>query len=328
MTSKRLAGPLTWLLAPALFVIVLAWPSAASAKEFDIEGTIDCNQPSGKTCLPLGLQIGVLTESISGRRETVQVSLAWVVEAKLKKLGKADLLTLDPQVSRAMVFGQLQEVKGRIQELGLDNPGRLTGDDLSRLTDTLLDRGLPREVAANRDMLFLVVRSLKQDAPVSLTVRDDVLPIPMVISVNDRFDFLTSRSEGSLNKGNLTGSDPDRDLCFDFVQETLDWARDKVQKDGRFELNDLEEQFFDIVADLPNPCDGYEAALTVFLENYAKNLIKSAANDIRPNIKNFVNKNPELRRKLLAILLETGLKQRDSSDHKFRDLIRQLDRRD
>jgi hypothetical protein len=327
MTSKRLAGPLTWLLAPALFVVLLAWPSTASAKEFDIEGTIDCAQPSGKICPPLGLQIGILTKSISGNREHVDVSLAWVVEAKLKKLGKADILTLDPEVSRGMVFGQIQNVRSRVMELGIE-PGRMSADDLARLTDTLLDRGLPREVAANRDAILLVVRSLRQDAPINVSVRDDVLPIPMVTSVNDRFDFLSDRSEGSLNTGNLTGSDPDLDFCFDFVQETLDWARDKIQKDGRFELNDLEELFFDILADLPNPCEGYEERLKVFLDNYAKNMIKSAADDIRPNLTKFVDKNPELRRKLLAILLETGLKQRESSDHKFRDLIRQLDRRD
>src|SRR6185436_1668923 len=58
-----------------LFAIATLHPAAppAMAKEFTIEGTVDCGKPTGKLCIPVGRKVGVLTESVSGNRERVMV---------------------------------------------------------------------------------------------------------------------------------------------------------------------------------------------------------------------------------------------------------------
>ena len=50
------------------FAIATLHPAtpAATAKEFTIEGTVDCGKPTEKLCIPVGRKIGVLTESVSG----------------------------------------------------------------------------------------------------------------------------------------------------------------------------------------------------------------------------------------------------------------------
>ena len=85
------------------------------------------------------------------------------------------------RVEGTAVYNPNGDKLGSIDEIVIDkveceNP--LVTVNCAALTETLLDRGLPREIAANRDALLLVVGTLKQDAPVTVTVRDTLPPWP------------------------------------------------------------------------------------------------------------------------------------------------------
>ena len=70
-----------------LFVIATLHSAtpAATAKEFTIEGTVDCGKPNGKLCIPIGRKIGILTESVSGRRERIVVDPSWMLDRSVHR---------------------------------------------------------------------------------------------------------------------------------------------------------------------------------------------------------------------------------------------------
>jgi len=73
----------TLLLALAAAVL-LSWPSPASAfpREFDLTGTLDCDERSGRKCTFVdwanGPALAVFTEDISGVRERHLINASWV----------------------------------------------------------------------------------------------------------------------------------------------------------------------------------------------------------------------------------------------------------
>ena len=66
----------------AALAVAPGYTLAASAKDFDVTGTIDCGALSGRKCdftdWDTGPVIGVLTEDISGTREHALIDVSWV----------------------------------------------------------------------------------------------------------------------------------------------------------------------------------------------------------------------------------------------------------
>src|SRR4051794_38037585 len=77
MITRSIQQQLPWSIAVLALAVALApspaMATVASAKEFDVTGTIDCGARSGHKCdfadWSTGPVIGVLTEDISGTRE-------------------------------------------------------------------------------------------------------------------------------------------------------------------------------------------------------------------------------------------------------------------
>ena len=72
----------TILTAAALLALIQGSATVASAKEFDLTGTLDCGQRSGRKCQfadwSTGPTMGVLTKDMSGNLERVVVDASWV----------------------------------------------------------------------------------------------------------------------------------------------------------------------------------------------------------------------------------------------------------
>lgn len=68
----------------ALGTMFQAAPSTALAEEFDVTGTLECGQMSGRRCQfsdwSTGPAIGVITKDISGNTERVVLDASWVRE--------------------------------------------------------------------------------------------------------------------------------------------------------------------------------------------------------------------------------------------------------
>ena len=237
-----------------LLLLVHLVPGRAQAKEFEIDGTIDCGRPSGMLCLPLGPSVGVITDQITGKRERFEVGIGLILEQRLKKTKVGRLLLEDTEgIYRTMLFAQLKPL---MDQLAKFDPTELSQEEKERLVDELFDKSLPRKIVSARDKLIIVSQNFKQDARVRVVVTDGIAPILVATEVVEYHDYQMSqrRSSGTQNLGQLTGTDSESFVCTDFVEEGLDFAKERIQEEGKLELTDNEELFFDLLADLPLPC--------------------------------------------------------------------------
>ena len=170
-----------------------------------------------------------------------------------------------------------------------------------------------------RHNLAFIVTNLRQDHPVTISVSDDHGPTLQVVTFHDRFEYSSDTSEGTLATGSLTGSDPDKDFCFDFVNEALDWAFDKLEKQGNLDLNDVEERFFDTMDDLPDPCIGYYDNVESIITDRATRTLQAKRTNLHQRVQAFLDRNPDLRRKLRAFLLVTILRKQGGGDQRIRE---------
>ena len=277
-----------------LFVIALLHPvtPAVMAKEFTIEGTVDCGKLTGKLCIPVGRKIGVLTQSLSGNRERVIVDISWMLDRPVRRHGRRqELATEGNRVARGLMFTAFRDKIDALEDEGVPTD-RLTSDDARALVRELATDYVEINADVIRDNLAFIVTYLRQDAPVTISVTDEQGPSLLAVMFHERFDFTTNTSEGTLNTGALTQSDPDKDFCFDFVNETLDYAREKLEEQGNLELNDVEEQFFDVLDDLPNPCIGYVDNVEAIIADRVTRLLQARRTSLQNRLRTFLDDHP------------------------------------
>jgi hypothetical protein len=296
----------------------------ARAREFDIEGTIDCGKPTGKICIPIGRQVGVLTESMSGKREHVKIDLSWMLDRPVRRRGsQQELVTEGHHVSRGLLFQQFRERVDALEAEGIPTD-RLSADDARAIVRELVVQSVEINTDVIRQNLGFIVTHLKQDAAVTITVRDDGAQPYLATTFQDRFEFSSDTSEGTLNTGSLTGSDPDKDLCFDVVNELLDWAREKLEEQGNLELNDLEERFFKVLSDVPNPCIGYEDNVEAIITDRATRTLQAKRTNLNQRLRTFLDRNPDFRRKLRAFVFLTILNEQGGGDERVREITERI----
>jgi hypothetical protein len=304
-----------------LLVVATLHPSTpvAGAREFDIEGTIDCGKPTSKICIPIGRQVGVLTESISGKREHVKIDLSWMLDRPVRRRGsRQELSTEGHRVTRGLLFQQFRERVDALQAEGIPTD-RLSADDARAIVRELVAQSIELNTDEIRQNLGFIVTHLRQDAAVTITVRDDGGQPYLATTFQDRFEFPTDTSEGTLNTGALTGSDPDRDLCFDFVNEVIDWAIEKIEEEGTLELSDLEERFFNVLNDLPDPCIGYYDNVEAMIADRAERIIQARVTSLKQRLRDYLARNPDFRRKLRTFILVTILNKRGIGEERDRE---------
>jgi hypothetical protein len=277
-----------------LFVIATLHPATppVTAKEFTIEGTVDCGKQTGKLCIPVGRKIGVLTESISGQRQRVIVDISWMLDRPVRRHGRRqELATEGNQVSRALMFTAFRDKIDALDDEGIPTD-RLTPDDARALVRELVTDYVEVNADVIRDNLAFIVTYLRQDAPVTISVTNEQGPTLLAVMFHDGFDFSTNTSEGTLNTGALTQSDPDKDFCFDFVNEGLDFARELLEEQGNLELNDVEEQFFDVLDDLPDPCIGYYDNVEAIIADRVTRLLNARRTSLQNRLRTFLEVHP------------------------------------
>jgi hypothetical protein len=323
----------------ALVLVLLLYltPGRVHAKEFEIDGTIDCGRASGMLCLPLGPSVGVITDQITGRKERFEVGIGLILEQRLKKTKVGRLLLQDTEgVYRTMLFAQLKPLMEQLAKL---DPTELSDTEKERLVDQLFDESLPRQVASARDKLIIVSQNFKQDARVRVVVSDELGPMLVAIEVKEYHDFMLpqGRSSGTQNHGQLTGTDSESAFCTDIIDETLDFIKERVQDEGRFVLTDNEELFFDLLADLPVPCTDKEEEVTEIVVNWIRWNLKATIDELTTNKKLQERKEerrrdrlerfrrfleqPGARLKVLLILKETILKPRPEGRRPFKNIL-------
>src|SRR5204863_1155330 len=76
----------------SLFAADLAHPTPGLAKEFDVDGSVDCGIPSGKRC-DIGDTLVLMTDDVSGLNELVPIDVSGI-KKKLPALDQDDEITL------------------------------------------------------------------------------------------------------------------------------------------------------------------------------------------------------------------------------------------
>jgi hypothetical protein len=317
-----------------LLMLLPIVPPTGFAKEFELDGTIDCGQPSGKLCLPIGPTIGIVTDQYSGKRsERVEVGIGLILEQRLKRSKTGQLLLNDTQgVYRAALFAQ---IKPLLDQLAALDPANLSLEDKERLVDALFDQGLPRNVATARDKLILVAQNYKQDSRIRVIVSDELGPILMATELREYHDYALPqrRSSGTQNHGQMTGDDSELGFCTDLVEEFLDFAKERIQDRGKFELTNNEELFFELLSELPNPCNNKKALRIIkdTIETWIVWNLKAVIGETqaerderrrerRERLRVFLER-PGARLLLLAIVQETILKPQPEGRRPFRNIL-------
>ena len=103
----------------------VARPSVGFAKEFEIDGTVDCGTRSGRDCPPLGDTLYVYTDDVTGELARIAVDISWI-RNQLPGLDQDDRIVL---LVEDRPGGGLQAV-GVVNSEGLSgtkNPGASTG---------------------------------------------------------------------------------------------------------------------------------------------------------------------------------------------------------
>jgi hypothetical protein len=312
-----------------LFAIATLHPTTpvATAKEFTIEGTVDCGKPTGKLCIPIGRKIGILTESVSGQRERVLVDLAWMLDRPVhRNRRQQELSTEGHKVARGLLFSAFRDRIGALNDEGIPTD-RITPDDARHLVRELIADSIEVDGDAIRGNLRFIVTYLHQDDPVTVSVSDDHGPTLLATSFHDRFDFITNTSEGTLATGSLTGSDPDKDFCFDLLNETLDFAREKLEEQGDLELSDLEERFFDVLDDFPDPCIGYYDNVEAIIADRVTRLVEARRASLQRRLGAFLDaRTPRVvLLKIRLFIFTTALKKPGAND-RVRQIEREINR--
>ena len=327
----------------AALVLIPLTPTASWAKEFEIDGTIDCGVPSGQPCLPIKPAIGILTDQISGKMERVDVVIGLLLQQKLSKSKVGQSLLDDPLgVNRAALFSQMKPILDRLAEFNtaLQNPDSMSPQEKERIADQLFDRGLDRELAAARDKIILITQNFAQDARVRITVTDElgpalglppgVLVATGVVAYHD-YQMSQSRSSGTLNLGQLTGDDSESFFCTDFVEEALDFAKERIIEEGKLQLTDNEELFFELISELPNPCLNRIPEIKETVANWIIWNLKATRDQLSKQLKpkeinrlevfRRILENPVARQKFFEFLKDTILKPRPDGRRPFKFLL-------
>lgn len=151
----------------SLFAVDLGQPRPGLAKEFDVDGTVDCGIPSGRRC-DLGDTLVLLTDSVSGQRELVPIDIRGI-KRKLPALDQDDEITLCVEM---LPDGKLkaQCVISAKRRDGTLNQGASTGS--VDVFESRRDRGLEQDKDENQvtvaqpGALSGTVRSLIGGAPI------------------------------------------------------------------------------------------------------------------------------------------------------------------
>src|SRR5690348_5600120 len=100
-----------------LLVLLPLTPTAGHAKEFEIDGSIDCGKPSGQPCLPITPTIGIITDQISGKTERFDVVIGLLLQQKLSRSKVGRSLLDDPLgLNRATLFHQMKPTLDLLQQ--------------------------------------------------------------------------------------------------------------------------------------------------------------------------------------------------------------------
>ncbi len=108
-------------------------PSVALTRDFEVDGTVDCEQPSGQHC-PIGDVLALWTEDLSGTIERVILDVSWIRRPLERlRLKQDDLLCLE-----------VRDMPGeRPQAIGLVEPCDV-GGTINRGLSTA-DREMPEQ---------------------------------------------------------------------------------------------------------------------------------------------------------------------------------------
>lgn len=58
--------------------MLLTGPSAAAAKEFVLDGTVDCGVQSGLVCSTTGNRLAVITDDLGGPKQRATIDISWL----------------------------------------------------------------------------------------------------------------------------------------------------------------------------------------------------------------------------------------------------------
>jgi len=305
------------LLAVSLVTLTLLWatPPVSQAKEFELDGTIDCGKPSGTLCLPVGATIGIITDQYSGKKnERVEVSMGAIIEQRLQKSRTGQLLLEDPKgYGRVALLTQLRPIVEQISHL---DPESLNPKEMERLVRDLFDKGLPRETARTRDLLMVITRSFSQDSRIRVIVDDKLGPGLVVTEIMEYQDYQlsTSRSSGTVNHGRLTGMDSEQFSCTDFIEEALDFFKKRFEEEGNFDLTNNEELFFEMLSHLPSACTTSKRRTAALVGDWVRWNLEAVEDDLRKELR---ERTREHLRKLRALL------QRPDARYRLLDLLEQ-----
>jgi hypothetical protein len=118
----------------ALVGLLQGSAGVALAKDFDIDGTLECGVPSGSVCKLIDdktggvdhFTVGIVTSSISGTPQRVVVDVSWVLDKLrgFKQDGHVQYSVRDGIGPYLQVFSVVQR-RGE----GTDNPGLSTASD-------------------------------------------------------------------------------------------------------------------------------------------------------------------------------------------------------
>ena len=107
-----------------LFIGLFNPPAVGHAKEYEVDGIVDCGVPSGRRC-DIGDTLALRTDDVTGVLERIQIDVSWV-RRHLSRLDQDDRIVLLVEDVPAGGLRALAVVDSEDLE-GTDNPGASTG---------------------------------------------------------------------------------------------------------------------------------------------------------------------------------------------------------
>ena len=131
--------------AAAMLVLLQGGPTPALARDFTIDGTLECGRDHGEQCATINNTVGIITTQMSGQRERIVVDVSWV-RNKLRDFWQDCHIqyAVRDGLGPSLIVVSVDERHGE----GTDNPGLSNGSRLvPRDTEPEKDRdeeGIPR----------------------------------------------------------------------------------------------------------------------------------------------------------------------------------------
>ena len=120
-------------------------------------------------------------------------------------------------------------------------------------------------------------------------------------------------------------------FCTDFVEEALDFAKQRIIEEKKLLLTDNEELFFELLSELPNPCNNQMPQIRQTVVNWIRWNLKATRDQLTKQLEEKeidrlealrkILENPNARDKFIQFLKDTILKPPPQGRHPFRNLL-------